>query len=611
MPYMFKKAQMLALMLIAASIQFAYRVPEKASYEHVLRVRRDYLATKPLRLTENIYITADTGFRDALLSINGCQAVWISSQGLILSNTLMAKEILKSESSPEHNYLTGGLIASEHEQEIQAQGLSCRLIESYEDVSAVVNNALTSSIDAKEGKRKQQETIDDIEQKAKASSPEFEVEVSETNAGKTFVLYRYKTIRDLRVVYVPGNDFKENNGAIASPTPSPGDFALLRAYVSPAGMPAKYAKENIPYRPKIFKQIVINADNERDPATLIDLSAIEYRTLPLQHALHQQQESLAYSSRLLDFQKNVLEEIANINPKAQLKLARRLNTVHNLHENFEQQQTVLKEITLHDQKNTLDSLLKADLARDTGLQARYGNLLGQIDNLFNAINIDLKRHLWLKNIHKSTILLSVSNHLNVFKAQIKQQSSGNKQAFFNDNIEALKRDLKNDYASFDVDADRRILRRMIGEAATFSPNQRIAAIDKIVSRTNATNESLDEFINDTFGLSKLKDQQYVLNSLLKSPISISNYNDAMLIFENNLSDQITQLSTLELQRLAVLDRYIADYEKLKSESSADRQVAEVNCRENSIYAQVFRLLNWHPLKGKLGDSLLKELRINN
>jgi hypothetical protein len=299
-------------------------------------------------------------------------------------------------------------------------------------------------------------------------------------------------------------------------------------------------------------------------------TGLSYKNLPWQFTDQQQNISLPYASALLKIQKDVLTDIASRNPKAASKLASRLEAVTVLYENEIRQIAALSEVHLLDQKFEGDSLLNANIAANNELSAKYGNLFNDIDRIYKDMNMDLKRHIWLTTIYSSTSLLGVSMHLNAFKRNLKRQPNANKQAFFNANIEALRSVLNNAYASFDVDADRRILRKMIGEAATFAPNQRISPIQKIISKQNGSSEGLDQFINETFGFSKLKDENYVLNTLLKSPASILNYNDAMLVFEKDLADQIEQLRPLEKQRTALLAQYLAKYLELKSTHPVDR-----------------------------------------
>lgn len=289
-----------------------------------------------------------------------------------------------------------------------------------------------------------------------------------------------------------------------------------------------------------------------------------FRNQPLDFTYQQETIALPYSLSLYEFERNLLLEISARKPKAELVLETRIDAANNLFLNAKRQVAWLAESDIVKQKSREDSIMKAKIALDTAFSSKYGNLFNNMDQVYKEINMDLKRRIWLDNVYRSTTLLRVSKYLNNFKASLMHQPKANKQGFFDAHVIQLKDSLKNEYATFDVDADREMLRKMIGDAATFSLNQRISAIQKIVSRQNGTREGLDRFINDTFGLSRLKDSNYVLNNILKSPASIANYNDALLNFEDDITEQKVQLQKTEAQRDVLLKQYLANYISLKT-----------------------------------------------
>jgi len=77
-------------------------------------------------------------------------------------------------------------------------------------------------------------------------------EVQEMWADKSYVLFTYERLRDVRIVYVPplslGN-FGGDTDNFEWPRHT-ADFTLMRAYVSPSGSPAPPSPSNIPYRPR-------------------------------------------------------------------------------------------------------------------------------------------------------------------------------------------------------------------------------------------------------------------------------------------------------------------------------------------------------------------------
>ena len=84
--------------------------------------------------------------------------------------------------------------------------------------------------------------------------------------GRTYVLFRYKTIKDVRIVYVPQRAVGEFGGESDNwvwPRHT-GDFSFLRAYVAKDGSSAAFSKDNVPYQPKKYLTINPNGANEGD-----------------------------------------------------------------------------------------------------------------------------------------------------------------------------------------------------------------------------------------------------------------------------------------------------------------------------------------------------------
>src|SRR5690606_16700771 len=212
-----------------------------------------------LKISDNyIYNRGHIGLVDALVQVSGCSGSFVSPNGLIITNHHCAFSAVQLASSPEFNYLKKGFVAHTYEQEIEAEGLTIRITESYEDVSAEILSAITSISDPAERINVIHKMRSEIAKRAEEEEPTIKAEVSEMFLGKSYVLFRYKTIEDVRLVYVPRQDIGEFGGETDNwvwPRHT-GDFSFLRAYVAPDGSSAKYAKENVPYQPK--KHLKVN-----------------------------------------------------------------------------------------------------------------------------------------------------------------------------------------------------------------------------------------------------------------------------------------------------------------------------------------------------------------
>src|SRR5690606_2056743 len=71
------------------------------------------------------------------------------------------------------------------------------------------------------------------------------------------------------------------------------------------------------------------------------------------------------------------------------------------------------------------------------------------------------------------------------------------------------------------------------------------------------------FLNSFFLYTRLTDQKYVLNTLIKSPHLMRNYNDRILIFEKELGSQLGILQRQKAEREGYLNRLMTDYLTIK------------------------------------------------
>ena len=78
---------------------------------------------------------------------SGCTGSFISDDGLIITNHHCAFSAVQQASTPEQDYLTKGFVAHQRDQEIEAKGLTCRITDSYDDVSERVLGAVAQISD--------------------------------------------------------------------------------------------------------------------------------------------------------------------------------------------------------------------------------------------------------------------------------------------------------------------------------------------------------------------------------------------------------------------------------------------------------------------------------
>lgn len=583
-----KKTLIFTSLLALGITQSGYKPWEEGMFP-LSEIHKLDLKKAGLKIDQNsIYNPKGISLVDALVNVGGCSGSFVSNEGLIITNHHCAFSAAQLASTPEHDYITNGLVAKTHEEEIEAKGLTCRITDSYDDVSDRVLGSVAQITDPASRLKIINDVMKNIALEAEKKDPSIKAEVSEMFIGKTYVLFRYKTIQDVRLVYVPNRQIGEFGGETDNwvwPRHT-GDFSFMRAYVAPDGSPAKFSKNNIPYTPKKFLKVNPKGTTENDFVFILGYPGKTFRHRPAAFIEYQEKFVLPYVSNLYDFQNTTMEAAGKKDKATEIKLATRIKRNANTLKNYRGKLQGLRGIDLISKKKKEEEALIQFINGNVNTKAKYGNLMNEIDNLYKLINSDAQRDLWLTQIYTSTNLLTVAKNINTFKTALNAQPAAQKQEYFDQNIQKLKQTLSTTYDSFDIDADRTILKRMLEDAAQFNAIQKVTAVNKITSKGANSNDAIDKYIENLFELSKLKEASYVLNTLLQSPKSISAYNDGLLLFEDDIAKQINDLKPEKDRRDGLLNKLMGDYVNIKEKFLNKDFIPDANSTLRLTYGYV-------------------------
>ncbi|WP_293946101.1 MULTISPECIES: S46 family peptidase [unclassified Sphingobacterium] len=575
----------LALLLTATNIPLGKANPDEGMYP-LSDLNRAGLKKAGLKISEkDIYNPGQVGLVDALVQVSGCTGSFVSNRGLIITNHHCAFSAVQLASTAINNYLKNGFVAQNQEQEIEAKGLKIRITDSYEDVSAKILNAVANISDPVERintiKRKQEELV----KQAEKEDPTIKAEVSEMFIGKSYVLFRYKTIEDVRLVYIP----RQNIGEFGGETDNwvwprhTGDYSFLRAYVGKDGKSAPYSQDNVPYQPKKHLKVNPNGVNENDFTFILGYPGKTFRHRPAQYIKYQQDYLLPYVSNLYDFQNRQMEEAGKDNTDIALSLATRIKRNANVLKNYRGKLKGLRGIDLLSTKKQEDEALAAFILSKPELKDKYGHLLNDIDAYYQVSNQDALKELWINNIYNSTSLLKVARDLNTLKAAIsKERSSQSAKQLFDYNVEQLKESLKESYESYNKQADQRILGKMLADAAAFQGKNQITSVQKLQLNSETANEYATQIING----SKLSDQNYILNTVLANANTLQQFDDKLLNFQNELNSDIVIFAAEQKRREGVLNKLMGDYVAVKEVFQSKNFIPDANSTLRLTYGHI-------------------------
>ncbi len=210
-------------------------------------LRADGLTLDPAQLDR-----LDRAPLNAIVSLGGCSAAFLSAQGLVVTNHHCVLGSVQYNSKEGQDYLTNGYLAAAQTDELPAApGSRIYVIEALRDVTPAVLKGVTASLD---GAARYARI--DANRKALIAAcekqPNRRCDVRPYYGGASYFLQQQLEIQDVRLVYAPALGIGNFGGETDNwmwPRHT-GDFGFYRAYVAPDGTSKPFAKDNVPYRPK-------------------------------------------------------------------------------------------------------------------------------------------------------------------------------------------------------------------------------------------------------------------------------------------------------------------------------------------------------------------------
>lgn len=133
---------------------------------------------------------------------SGGSGSFVSEDGLLISNHHVGADALQKLSTKEKNYVHDGFHARNSSEEVKCLDLELNVLQSIEDVTARVNDAVPKDLDSGKAFAARRKVIAEIE-KESLDKTGLRSDVVTLWQGGAYHLYRYKRYTDVRLVFAP------------------------------------------------------------------------------------------------------------------------------------------------------------------------------------------------------------------------------------------------------------------------------------------------------------------------------------------------------------------------------------------------------------------------
>jgi hypothetical protein len=210
----------------------------------------------------------ENAIKNSVVNFGGfCSGVVVSPNGLVFTNHHCGFSAISDHSTPEHDYLKDGFVARSYEEELPNKSLFVSFMIEQKDITAYLD-----SIGLKD--KKQAEIaffVDSIEnilsKEAKEKDSTLRLEIKPFYEGNKYYATTYRDFTDVRLVFTIPKSMGKFGGETDNwmwPRQTC-DYAVFRIYADPqTNGPAKYSKDNVPYRPESWAPVSLQGYKDGD-----------------------------------------------------------------------------------------------------------------------------------------------------------------------------------------------------------------------------------------------------------------------------------------------------------------------------------------------------------
>ncbi|QYJ79583.1 S46 family peptidase [Shewanella acanthi] len=549
------------LLSVAVAAVFAAQADEGMWQPHQLPAMADELKAKGLEIDAKSISKLTEFPMNAVISLGGCTASFVSPKGLVVTNHHCAYGSIQYNSTPEKNLLENGFLAKTFADELPAAPGSRVYV--TEDVTNVTDK-VKAGLENKTGN----EFYQGIENQEKALIAECEKEegyrcqVNSFHGGLEYYLVKQLEIRDVRLVYNPAASVGKYGGDIDNwmwPRHT-GDFSFYRAYVSKTGKPAEFSADNVPYEPKSFLKVSAKGVSDGDFVMVTGYPGRTNRYRTANEVQNQFEWAYPEGKLLRERFIELIKETAPEGSDERIKYESQIAGLANYAKNFTSMIEFYGKSTMLADRKSREAELAAWIAKEPSREAKYGKTLAELDALIAKGQEHQARDMILGYINYTTMLPTARNLYRL--AHEKALPDMAREPGFQDrDMTRFKASMERIDRRYAASVDKALLMDMLKRYAALPAEQRLPAMDKafgIDSKFDAT--KLSKTLDKLYAKTELGKKDVRLGWMDKSVADFKASKDpfiqiAVALYDTDISEEKKQ-KALEGELMKVRPQYM-------------------------------------------------------
>ena len=487
------------------------------------------LESKGLQVkTSDIYSPGQPGLYKAIIQIGGGTGSFVSPEGLIVTNHHVAFTALQRASSVNSDYLTNGFTAWNRQDEIQAPGYQALSMLEMKDVTEEVLKAVKNITDPALKDKAINEEIAKMTEKLEKGKEDIKAGVTEMYNGKQYILFLYKVIKDLRIVYSPPLSIGKYGGDTDNwmwPRHT-GDFSFLRAYVAPDGTGKEYDPANVPFKPTVWLKVAKTDLKEGDMTFVIGYPGFTTRYRTSNSADWNLNINYPFSIKNYKEIIALLHEVTKDDPEGWLKVASMENGLANVLKNNEGVVAGMKKINFVQKKLDFEKEFVSWANSKPATKEKYGNLIALEGKEYEALRKTKERDNVFGILQGlAGVEFGVGGNIYAIVKELEKPEKERQPGFSEKDMQDFADNIQYNYANYFEPADKAMLLRALKMASELPAGQRITGLEYIFSNKSKT---IEQFVDEAYKTSKLNDMEYAKSLCSMSSKELEALNDPFI-----------------------------------------------------------------------------------
>jgi hypothetical protein len=551
----------------------------------ISELQRLKLAEKGLLLApDEVFNPNQVTLVDGICRVNGCTGSFVSANGLIITNHHCAYDAIQKASTTENDLLENGFVARTLAEEIRAPNYTIRITEGYQDISPQVLEVVRDGMPFLERTKAIDKRRKELEQTAEKEHPDLRAEVAEMFAGKTYVLFLYTYLKDVRLVFAPPAAVGNFGGELDNwewPRHT-GDFSFLRAYTAPDGSSAEFSPDNIPYTPKRFIQVAPQGVDEEDFVFLLGYPGRTVRHKTASFLRYEQDVRLPAIVDLYNWQIEVMTK-AGLNDRAiAIKHSTRIKSLANVEKRSRGQLLGLRRAGIIQSREQQESELQKYIDADEPRRVKWGSLQDDIATVYWEMSVNGPPEINLRELRSACRALSFA--YTIYDSAVErakpdiEREAPYMERNFNQTVQQLKLDVKDWQAS----TDEAMLQGMLERLSQIPDFKKVNPLDALLANKNQIAAKAKSMIATT----RLGDAEFVEECLKKSPAELEAIDDSILRLIIDLYPMYVSLRDTDKESEGRLGKLYGSLIDLKQIFQATDFVPDANATLRLTYGNI-------------------------